>query len=256
MTPKRIVCLTEEYVEFLYLLGEEDRIVGISSYVKRPSNAIKEKPIVSSFVKVNVEKINQLKPDLILGFSDLQAEVAKELIQNHHHVFIANPRSIEDIFQILYWLGLLIDQKEKTETLIQRWKNKLEFYAQEAKKFPTKHKVFFMEWDEPIISGITWVEELLEILNTQPLFPELKTKKSAKERIVPKEEILARNPDVIINCWCGKKTNFDWVKENFSSTNAVKNQRIYEIEPEVILQPGPALFEEGVDKLFELIYKN
>ncbi len=256
MIPERIICLTEEYVEFLYLLNEEKKIAGISSFVKRPPQAIKEKPIISSFIKANINRINELKPDLILGFSDLQAEIAKELILNHHNVFISNQRSINEIFNVLYWVGCLINKKNETEELIQKWKNKIHYYQNKVRNIDKNYKVFFQEWDEPIISGIQWVEEILEILNVKPIFPKLKYKKSAKERIVSREMILEKNPDIILTCWCGKKTNFDWVKNEFSSTNAIKNNKIFELPPEILLQPGPALFEEGIDLLYQIIYEN
>lgn len=254
MIPQRIVCLTEEYVELLYLLGEEDKIIGISSYVKRPEKAIKEKPIVTSFIKGNIKKINDLKPDLIVGFSDIQAELAKELIQNHHNVFIANQRSIEEIFNIIEWIGNLLNKKKETEALIQKWKEKLEYYKRITLQ-KKKKKVLFIEWDDPLISGIQWVEEILEILNLEPIFPELKYKKSAKERIIEKEEIIRRNPEILLICLCGKKANLEWFKREFNSIDAIINNHIFEIEPEIILQPGPALFEEGIDKIFNLLYK-
>lgn len=253
MIPKRIICLTEEYVELLYLLGEEDKIIGISSYVKRPEKAIKEKPIVSSFIKGNIKKINDLKPDLILGFSDIQADLAKELIQNGHNVLITNQRSVEEIFNVIEWIGNLLNKKKETENLIQKWKEKLEHYKKITQQ-KQKKKVLFIEWDEPLISGIQWVEEILEILNLEPIFPELKYKKSAKERIIEKEEVIQRNPEILLICLCGKKANLKWFKKEFVSTDAIKNNQIFEIEPEIILQPGPALFEEGIDKLFHLLY--
>ncbi len=252
--PERIICLTEEYVELLYLLGEDHRIVGISTYVKRPPEAIKAKPIVTSFIKADVKKINELKPDLILGFSDIQAEIAKELILNHHNVFISNQRSIEEIFRIMYWVSILIGKEKEFLQLKEKWKNKINYYNNITKNINKKYKILFIEWDEPIIGGICWVEELLEILNVELCFPELKNKKQAKERVLSIEEINQVNPDIIINSWCGKKTNFQWLKETFANTNAVKNNHLYEIDPAIILQPGPALFEEGIDELYQIIY--
>ncbi|GIX41618.1 MAG: cobalamin-binding protein [Leptospiraceae bacterium] len=254
MYPQRIICLTEEYVELLYLLNEDKKIVGISTFVKRPEIAIKEKPIVTSFIKANIEKINQLQPDLILGFSDIQAEIARELILNHHNVFITNQRTIEEIFKVLFWISSLVHKQEEYLKLQRKWQKKLNEYKNKTKNINRKYKVFFMEWDNPIISGICWVEELLEYLNVEICFPELKFKKQAKERIISKEELLKVNPDIIINSWCGKKTDFKWLKETFQETNAVKNNRIYEIDPAIILQPGPAIFEEGIDVLYNLIY--
>lgn len=253
MFPERIICLTEEYVELLYLLEEDHRIVGISSYVKRPEIAHKTKPIVTSFIKANIPKINELKPDLILGFSDIQADIAKELILNNHNVIITNQRTIEEIFNVMLWISCLVDKKKYFLNILEKWKYKLNYYFERCKMFEKK-KVFFMEWNDPIISGICWVEELLEILNLELCFPLLKNKKQAKERIVTKEEIIQSNPDIIINSWCGKKTDFSWIKENFKETNAVKNNKIYEIDPSIILQPGPALFEDGIDTLYNIIY--
>lgn len=258
MYPQRIICLTEEYVELLYLLNEDHRIVGISSYVKRPPNVIKEKPIVTSFIKSNIKKINELKPDLILGFSDIQAEIAKELILNNHNVIITNQRSIEEIFQIMFWISTLVNKQNQYLLLLEKWKNKLKYYKEKTKEIINsknkKYKVFFMEWNDPIIGGIQWVEELLEILNVELCFPDLKYKKQAKERILSKEELNQVNPDIIINSWCGKPTDFAWLEQTFTDVKAIQEKRIYEIDPAIILQPGPALFEEGIDVLFQFIY--
>jgi iron complex transport system substrate-binding protein len=254
VNPEKIICLTEEYVELLYLLGEQKRIVGISSFVKRPPEAIKEKPIVTSFIKANIKKINELQPDIILGFSDIQAEIAKELVLNHHNVFISNQRSIEEIFRIMYWISIIVGKEKEFLQLEEKWKNKIKYYNNITKNNNKKYKVLFIEWDDPIIGGICWVEELLEILNVELCFPKLKNKKQAKDRVLSIEEINQVNPDVIINSWCGKKTDFDWLKKTFSNTNAIKNNRIYEIDPAIILQPGPVLFEEGIDVLYRIIY--
>lgn len=255
MKPKKIVCLTEEYVELLYLLGEYNSICGISSYVTRPKNAIQEKPIVCSFIKANIQKINQIKPDLILGFSDLQAEIAKELIQNHHNVIITNQRSLEEIFEVMEWIALLLQKQKEYETLKNQWKVKVDYYRHLANQYSPR-TVVFLEWDDPYISGIQWVEEILEILNLKPIFPELKTKKSAKERVLEKKEILKRNPEIILLSLCGKKANLNNIKKEFKETRAVTTNQIYEIDPSIILQPGPALFEEGIDVLYHTIYKD
>ncbi len=260
MYPERIICLTEEYIELLYLLGEEKRIIGITTYTKRPSQAIKEKPIVTSFIKSNINKINELQPDLVLGFSDIQAEIARELVKNNHNVIITNQRTIGEIFQVMFWVSILVGRHDKYLLLMEKWKQKLHNYKEKAyniiNKINKKYKVLFLEWDNPIITGITWVEELLENLHVEICFPHLKTKKNAMERVVSIEDINKVNPDIIINSWCGKETDFDWIKNNFKDTNAVKENRIYEVAPEIILQPGPALFEEGIDILYKCIYKN
>ncbi len=255
MKPKNVVCLTEEYVELLYLLGEYDSICGISSYVTRPEKAIKEKPIVCSFIKANIQKINQIKPELILGFSDLQAEIAKELIQNHHNVIITNQRSIEEIFQVMEWIALLFHREKEYKTLKNQWIAKIEHYRKLANQHQQK-SVLFLEWDEPYISGIQWIEEILEILNLKSIFPELKYKKSAKERIVTKEEILQKNPEIILLSLCGKKANLESIKKEFEKTQAVLLNQIFEIPSSIILQPGPALFEKGIDLLYNTIYKD
>ncbi|MFN3604505.1 MAG: ABC transporter substrate-binding protein [Leptonema sp. (in: bacteria)] len=254
MNIEKIICLTEEYVELLYLLGEEERIVGISTYVKRPKKAIKEKTIVCSFVKADIDKINLLKPDLILGFSDVQAEIAKDLIKNHHNIFISNQRSINEIFNIMEWVATLLEKKKEYENLLNRWKSKIEHYKNLTQNYDKK-KVIFLEWDDPLISGIQWVEEILEILNLKPIFPELKYKKSAKERIVETQEIIKRNPDIILLSLCGKKANLNQIKNLLEQTTAALKNQIYEIDPSIILQPGPALFEEGIDILYHTIYQ-
>ncbi|TGK27928.1 cobalamin-binding protein [Leptospira gomenensis] len=255
MGPQRIICLTEETTELLYLLGEEERIVGISAYTVRPPRAKKEKPSVSAFINGNVKRILELKPDLVVGFSDIQADLAKQLISEGLNVLVTNQRTISEILETSYMIGALIGKTEAVSDLILGWKKKLDRIRQERNS-PERPKVFFQEWDEPIITGISWVSELIEIAGGKDCFAALRGKSLAKDRIVSAKDVADAEPDVYIGSWCGKPVRFDWVKKHpdWQDTNAIRNDRIYELDPSVILQPGPALFEEGIDRLVETIH--
>lgn len=259
--PSRIICLTEESTELFYLLGEDRRIVGISVYTKRPERAKKEKVKVSAFVNANLKKIRELNPDLIIGFSDIQANLAKELIQLGYTVLVTNQRSLEEIFNTMLFLAKMVGQEKKGKSLIKKWVAKLAKIHKESQKLVEKSggkkpRVFFQEWDEPLISGITWVGELIEICGGIEIFHDLKDKKFARDRIVVQEEIAKRDPEIWLNSWCGKKCDFNWILSQtlLRDVRAVKNQEIYEIDSAIILQPGPALFEVGVDEIQKIIH--
>lgn len=253
--PQRIICLTEETCEWLYLLGEERRIVGISAYTVRPERAPKEKPKVSAFISGNVKKIKSLKPDLVIGFSDIQADLAQKLIKEGLNVLVTNQRTIAEIFSTLQMLAALVGKEARGKKLIAEWLAKLQRIARKAhaKKRP---RVFFQEWDEPVISAIGWVSELIAICGGSNVFAG-KAGAMASERIVTLGAVAKAKPDVIVGSWCGKPVDFDWLRTRpeLAATPALENNRLAEIDSSVILQPGPALFIDGIDRLYEAIWK-
>ncbi|TGL51151.1 cobalamin-binding protein [Leptospira meyeri] len=254
MGPERIICLTEEPTEMLYLLGEEKRIVGISVYTERPPKAKEEKTKVSAFISGNLKKITALEPDLVIGFSDIQSQLAKDLIERGLNVLIFNQRSIREILSNMQMLGNLVGQVEKTNSLIEEWTSQINLWKQVNTSKSYKPKVFFQEWDEPMITGIQWVSEAIELAGGIDCFSHLKEKKLAKDRIITAEDVATANPDVYVGSWCGKAMDWDWVrnKPEWQSTNFLKSNRIFELDPSIILQPGPALFLEGIPKLKEI----
>jgi iron complex transport system substrate-binding protein len=245
--PSRIVCLTEETTETLYLLGEGHRVVGISGYTLRPPEA-RQKPKVSSFISARYDKIAALEPDLILTFSDLQADLAAELIRRGLPVCAFNQRSVAEIFQMIRTLAGLIGCEAKGQALAHALESGLEDIRIAAGAFPRRPRVFFEEWPDPLISGIRWVEELVEIAGGEPVFPELQDKRLAKDRIVHADEVARRNPEVILASWCGKKVKPSTIssRAGWSDVAAVRDAHIYEIPSTYILQPGPAALTEGV----------
>ena len=252
MYPERIVCLTEETTETLYLLGEGHRVVGISGYTLRPPEA-RSKPKVSSFISARYEKIEALEPDLILTFSDLQADIASELVKRGLPVFAFNQRSVAEILQMIRVLAGLIGCEAKGQALAAELERGLDDIRQSAKSFPSRPRTFFEEWDSPLISGIQWVEELVEIAGGEPIFPELREKRLAKDRIVQEDEVLRRKPDVILASWCGKRMKKSVItsRPGWTDLQAVAHDRIYEIPSTYILQPGPAALTEGVRRIHE-----
>ncbi len=250
--PRRIVCLTEETTELLYLLGEEERIVGISAYTVRPPRAKREKPVVSAFLSGSVSKIKAARPDLVVGFSDIQADLARELIAEGLPVLITNQRSIEEILGTVEWIGSLVGQGDRSRQLTDSWRARLEDVARAQKKL-RPIRVFFQEWDEPCISAIRWVSELLELAGGADIFAEVRGESLARARIVEAAEVVKRQPEAVVGSWCGKPVDFDWVRAAFASTPAVRRGALYEMDPAVILQPGPALFLSGLDQLVECI---
>jgi iron complex transport system substrate-binding protein len=240
--PTRIVCLTDETTDTLYLLGEQHRIVGISGYTVRPSQARKEKPRVSAFISADIPKILALEPDLVLTFSDLQADIVADLIRAGVCVHAFNQRTISEILDMIRTLGALVDAAERANALADRLTVNLESARKRCTERHQRPKVYFEEWDDPMISGIAWVSELIDIAGGIDIFPELAGGKSAKDRIVAPEEVIRRAPDMIIGSWCGKKFSPDKVaaRPGFDAIPAVRNRRLYDIKSALILQPGPA----------------
>jgi len=252
--PSRIVCLTEETTETLYLLGEGDRVVGVSGYTVRPPEA-RQKPRVSAFINARFDKIEALRPDLVLAFSDLQADIAAELARRGHNVVLFNQRSVAEILQMIRMLGGLIGCGERAEALATKLEGDLMAIRDEASRFGPRPRVYFEEWDDPLISGIRWVEELIEIAGGNPVFPELRHAALAKDRVVDAGEVVRRAPDVIIASWCGKAVKKGKIasRPGWDALPAVRAGRIHEIKSAFILQPGPASLTEGVRQLHEIL---
>jgi iron complex transport system substrate-binding protein len=252
--PNRIVCLTEETTETLYLLGQGDRVVGVSGYTVRPPEA-RAKPKVSAFINARFDKIVALRPDLVLAFSDLQADLTSELIRRGLPVVTFNQRSIAEILQMIRMLGGLVGCQAAAETLATDLAADLDRIRQSARRFPGRFRVFFEEWDEPIISGIRWVEELIEIAGGAPIFPELASAGLARDRIVAPSEVARRDPEVIFASWCGKKVKKTVIRarSGWDQVIAVRQNRIFEVKSTYILQPGPACLTEGVRQLHALL---
>jgi len=254
--PKRIICLTEEPVETLYLLGEQDRIVGVSGFAVRPPGVRKEKPVVSTFTDAEIDKIIKLKPDLVIGFSDIQSGIAKELISKGITVWINNYRTVEGILNMIGQLGSLVGQAGKAMGLIDKYRRGIEEIYHRAQKKKHKPKVYFEEWYDPLISGICWVSELIELAGGVDIYKERQNASLAKDRIIPdKNEVVKLNPDIIIASWCGKKFKKEKLvaRENWNKINAVKLDFIFEIKSPIILQPGPAAVTEGINAIAGII---
>ena len=248
--PSRIVCLTEETTETLYLLGEGDRVVGVSGYTVRPPEA-RSKPRVSAYINARFEKIEALRPDLILAFSDLQADIAAELIRRGFTVVTFNQRSVDEILQMIRMVGALVGRAGAADALADSYRRTLDAIRAQTAAREHRPRVFFEEWDNPLISGIRWVDELIEIAGGQPVFPELRDKALGKERIVAADEVAARDPEIIIASWCGKAMKKRTIVERpgWDRVSAVRNDHVYEIKSTYILQPGPASLTEGVAQL-------
>jgi len=245
--PERIVCLTEETTETLYLLGQGARIVGVSGYTVRPPEA-RLKPKISAFINAKFDKIQALKPDLVLAFSDLQADLSAELVRRGIAVVTFNQRSVAEILQMIRMLGGLVGCQTAAEQLTGRLAADLDRLRERASRFPARLRVFFEEWDEPLISGIRWVEELVEIAGGAPIFPELAAAALARDRIVDPAEVARRDPQVIFASWCGKKMKKSTIQSRpgWDAISAVRDDRIFEIKSTYILQPGPASLTDGV----------
>lgn len=252
--PSRIVCLTEETTETLYLLGEGDRVVGISGYTVRPPEA-RQKPKVSSFLHARYETIAALEPDLVLAFSDLQAEITTELVKRGYPVFTFNQRSVDEILQVVRVLGGIVGVPERAARLADTFAAGLEAIRASAARFPSRPRVYFEEWPDPLISGIRWVEELVEIAGGTPIFPELRTAGLGRDRIVTAERVIAAAPDVYIGSWCGKPVKKAKVRarDGWSAVPFVVDDRIYEVKSTYILQPGPAALTEGVRQVHAVL---
>jgi iron complex transport system substrate-binding protein len=252
--PQRIVCLTEETTETLYLLGAGDRVVGVSGYTVRPPEA-RKKPRVSAFINARFEKIEALSPDLILAFSDLQADIVAELIRRGYPVVTFNQRSVAEIFQMMLMLGGLIGKSQDAQALVGRLQCGLDDIRRAASSLSKRPRVYFEEWDDPLISGIQWVEELVEIAGGEPVFPELRNRKLAKDRIVESAEVVRRDPEIIVASWCGKPVRKERIasRAGWQDVTAVREGRIHEIKSAFILQPGPAALTDGVRQLHDIV---
>ena len=254
--PSRIVCLTEETTETLYLLGEGERVVGVSAYTVRPPEA-RSKPRVSAFIHAHYDRIEELNPDLVLGFSDLQADIASDLVRRGYPVMIFNQRSVADILRMIRVVGALVGSGARAEALADRLEMDLEFYRTAAAGLRRRPRVFVEEWDDPLISGIRWVEELVELAGGEPIFPELRDAGLGKERIVAPQDVIRRAPDIIIASWCGKPVKKDVIaaRPGWGEIPAVRNGQIYEVKSSIILQPGPAALTDGIRKLQQIIMR-
>ncbi len=253
--PERIVCLTEETVETLYLLGEERRIVGVSGYAVRPAQVRKEKPRVSAFISADVPKILALKPDLVLTFSDLQADIVADLVRANVAVHAFNQRDVAGIFDMIRTLGALVGAAEKADALARMLAARVDAVHERSLRLPRRPRVYFEEWDEPMISGLGWVSELIEAAGGVEVFPQLAVRKNAKDRIVSAAQVIAAAPDIIIGSWCGKKFVPGKVaaRPGFGEVPAVATGWLHEIKSTLILQPGPAALTDGLDRLAAII---
>lgn len=254
--PQRIVCLTEETTEWIYMLGQEHRIVGISGYTVRPKRARQEKPKVSAFLTAKIGQILELKPDCVFGFSDLQADIAAELIRKGVQVTVFNQRSISEIFDMMFQVAATVGALDKGLELIAGMQANIARIKQSAAEFSTRPKVYFEEWDVPQISAIRWVSELVGIAGGDDCFPELSVESLGKNRIIADPlEVVRRNPDIMIGSWCGKKFRPEHVaaRPDWQGINAVKNKQLYEVKSPIILQPGPAALTDGLSELHRIM---
>ena len=250
--PEKIVCLTEETTETLYLLGEEDRISGITIYTVRPPEAKEEKPKLASFLDADIEKIVKMKPGLVIGFSDVQATLASKLIKQGLNVLIFNQRSINEILDTILVTGTLVGKREKALELVMSLKQGLDKIKNESKALKSRPKVYFEEWDKPRISCIRWVSELISIAGGDDVFADLSKHPDAKNRTISDDnDIIKRNPDIYIASWCGKPFNKKSLlkRKGWNKIKAVKNDDIHEVDPALILQPGPAALTDGIRDL-------
>ena len=255
LSPSRIVCLTEETTEWLYLLGQEHRIVGISGYTVRPRRAREEKPRVSAFLSAKIDKILALQPDCVFGFSDLQADIAAALIRAGIQVTVFNQRSVAEIFAMLYQVGAMVGQAGQALERIAHMQSQLQAIAHKTATFKRRPRVFFEEWDQPHISGIRWVSELIGIAGGDDVFPELALQSLGKDRIIADgQTIVDRAPDIVIGSWCGKKFRPEKVaaRPGWQSMPAVRDGQLFEIKSADILQPGPAALTDGVAQLHRI----
>lgn len=256
MGPHRIVCLTEEPTEVLYALGEERRIVGISGFTVRPPRARREKPKVSAFTSAKIGEILALQPDFVVGFSDIQAEIARELVKAGVEVWISNHRSVAGILDYIRRLGALVGAAGRADALARDAENHLAEVERRAAALPRRPRVYFEEWDEPPITGIRWVAELIRIAGGDDVFPERAGMPLARDRILADaSEVVRRAPDLILGSWCGKKFRPDRVaaRPGWGAIPAVRDGELHEIKSPLILQPGPAALFDGVDAVHRVI---
>ncbi len=248
--PERIVCLTEDPTEILYALGEGDRVVGISAFTERPEQA-KDKPVVSAFIGGSVDKIRRLEPDLVIGFSDIQGELAQELVEANLQVMILNQRSIQEILDVVIMLGRMVGAEARARELVEAYIERLEAAAEKTAEQTRRPRVYFEEWNDPQICGIQWVGELIELAGGRNVFADKSHGKQAEDRFVSHEEVVEANPDIIAASWCGEPVDKRSFAERprFTEITAVQNGDIYEIDSTIILQPGPAALTDGLDEL-------
>ena len=255
MGPQRIVCLTEETTEWLYLLGEEARIVGISGYTVRPRRARLEKPRVSAFLDGKIDKIVALQPDLVIGFSDMQAALADKLIRAGLNVFITNQRSVPEIFATLRLVAGLVGAQERGEAWIRECAQRADAIAETALAWPRRPRVYFEEWDAPMISAIQWVSELIGVAGGVDVFDELGRQRMGRDRVIADPlEVVRRAPDIIVGSWCGKKFRPEKVvaRAGWAEVPAVRDGQLFEIKSCDILQPGPAALGDGLEQLHRI----
>lgn len=246
--------MTEESVEFLHAIGRSDLIAGVSVYAKRPAD-VKQHPVISAFTHANLKKIQKIKPDLVIGFSDIQKDIARDLIAEGIDVYISNQRSLEEIFRYMWMLGHLVGEAEKTDLYLKELEAKMSQARSFAKTLKKRPKVYIEEWDEPQICGIRWFSELVSLCGGVDIFEHKSLDGiKASDRFVSNEDVKASNPDIILASWCGKKVDIESIlsRAELKEINAVKNKAVYELAPEVFLQPGPALFVDGIDQLIDL----
>ncbi len=254
--PQRIVCLTEETTEWLYLLGQEERIVGISGFTVRPPQARREKPRVSAFTSAKIDRILALEPDLVLGFSDLQADIAAALIRKGVSVHVFNQRSVDEILAMMVQLGALVGCGEQARDWVADWQRKATALRARLPSMEQRPRVYFEEWDDPLISGIRWVSELVTLAGGRDCFPELASQSLAKYRIIAdQQEVVRRRPEIIIGSWCGKKFRPEKVaaRSGWQDIPAVQSGQLHEIKSALILQPGPAALTDGLDALCQIM---
>jgi len=254
--PRRIVCLTEEPTEVLYALGEQERIVGISGFTVRPPRARREKPKVSAFTSARIEAILALEPDFVVGFSDIQADIAAALVRSGVEVWISNHRSVAGILDYVRRLGALVGAGERANAYADALARGLDAIAREAAALPVRPRVYFEEWDEPLITGIAWVAELVRIAGGDDVFPELSAEPLARGRILASgDPVVERAPDIILGSWCGKKFRPEKVaaRPGWGAIPAVREGELHEIRSPLILQPGPAALSDGVGEIARII---
>lgn len=254
--PRRIVCLSDEAVELIYLLGEQHRIVGVSGFSVRPPE-VRSKPRVSTFKDANFDEIANLDPDLLITYSDVQAEITRKASLRGLTVLNCNQRSLSEIFDTIAMISRLLGKGSEGDRLIAEYRSGLDQMANDAKKVPRRPRVYFEEWNDPLISGIEWVEELIEVAGGEPIFPELRACRKAKDRVVSWDTVIERNPDVILASWCGMKVKREEIvgRPGANQITAVRSGQIYEIPSSLILQPGPAALTEGVRLIHEILAK-
>lgn len=253
--PERIVCLTEEPTEILYALGQQHRIVGISAYTERPPEAKQTHPVVSAFIGGSVKKISALQPDLIIGFSDIQAQLAHDLIKANQQVVIFNQRNLQEILDVIHMIGALVGCADEAQALVDQYVERMNQAAARTDAQTTCPRVYFEEWDDPLICSIEWVGQLIELAGGQNVFAAQSGGKLAKDRFISHEQVIEANPDIILASWCGKPVDIESIKARpgYDQINAVRNHQIHELDPAVILQPGPACLTDGLSVLESLI---